>query len=175
MSIYGIDRVRGGPWVKEQLSLEDHRAIQRLVSFLYGLCFWCNSSDHFVSHCPLLQRGSLSLASAPSNTNIANGTIFQGPLPQQPVHLPSIPFLESHHFNVLTPVLNLPGAHNPQIPQNMFCVRCGRTSHVAEMCYATTYWFGDEILGEYVCFRCGWSGYFKYRCYAKRDIWGNPL
>ena len=48
---YGIDNVRGGPWVKVILSDTEKVFIQNLINGETDKCFKCGSGDHFASSC----------------------------------------------------------------------------------------------------------------------------
>eukprot|EP01137_Pigoraptor_chileana_P012326 Opistho-2@64608 len=62
------------------------------------------------------------------------------------------------------------------------CYRCGRTSHWASDCYASTR-AGGGYLGtkayssskDDVCLRCGRASHWARDCYAKTDTAGTPL
>jgi predicted GIY-YIG superfamily endonuclease len=48
---YGIDNVRGGPWVKVILSDTEKVFIQNLINGETDKCFKCGSGDHFANSC----------------------------------------------------------------------------------------------------------------------------
>ena len=59
------------------------------------------------------------------------------------------------------------------------CLRCGRSGHFADTCYAKTDADGDLLSDSSddadSCFRCGRSGHFANACYAKTDVDGDYI
>jgi predicted GIY-YIG superfamily endonuclease len=53
---YGIDNVRGGPWVKVILSDTEKAFIQKIINGETDKCFQCGSGDHFVKDCHMNQN-----------------------------------------------------------------------------------------------------------------------
>ncbi len=62
----------------------------------------------------------------------------------------------------------------PEPKSSVFCVRCGRQSHLADRCHARADINGDALNGQH-CFRCGRESHNAKKCYARSDVWGNPL
>lgn len=56
----------------------------------------------------------------------------------------------------------------------LFCVRCGRTTHEADACYAKKDIEGNHC-PDRCCYRCGRDSHFSTSCYAKSDVWGNKF
>lgn len=52
MAVYGIDAVRGGSYVKIQLSSDTKQNIQREIQGAFALCLRCGSPGHFIRNCP---------------------------------------------------------------------------------------------------------------------------
>ena len=63
------------------------------------------------------------------------------------------------------------------------CSRCGRSSHSAESCYATTTLVGDDMFDSEdsssedgdICYRCGRDTHWAQNCFARTDVHGHPL
>ena len=75
------------------------------------------------------------------------------------------------------------------------CLRCGRTGHWMQQCYARTFVNGNRIISEEVdtsedeledgelvsvtyddaCFRCGRVGHWADHCYARTNVSGRAL
>jgi len=51
MDIYGIENVRGGPWVKPRLSKPTKKEIDRILMFFGNKCFKCGEKGHFSAQC----------------------------------------------------------------------------------------------------------------------------
>lgn len=51
MSVYGIDKVRGGTYISEKLSEEDISFIQKEIWSAQQRCIRCGRSNHLMRHC----------------------------------------------------------------------------------------------------------------------------
>jgi hypothetical protein len=54
------------------------------------------------------------------------------------------------------------------------CYRCGRNTHYANNCYATTHINGN-VLSNITCYRCGRNTHYANNCYATTHINGDSL
>lgn len=52
MEKYGINNVRGGSFVKINLTESDRQTICKMISGATDRCFLCGKSDHFIADCP---------------------------------------------------------------------------------------------------------------------------
>lgn len=72
--------------------------------------------------------------------------------------------------------------------KGLYCVRCGRSNHMVETCFATTTVKGRAILGqkpsskgggrqekEGVCHRCGRQGHYRKKCSEEFDAAGTLI
>jgi len=51
MAMFGIDKVRGGSYVKEHLDEEQIKTIQKEINASMDLCVNCGQADHFIKDC----------------------------------------------------------------------------------------------------------------------------
>jgi hypothetical protein len=53
MSIYGIDKVRGGAYISPNLDPDLIKLIKREFTSNLNLCFKCKQKGHFINNCPM--------------------------------------------------------------------------------------------------------------------------
>lgn len=115
----GVDNVRGGPWVKRNLSSVDIEAIRKMNSHIMNKCFTCGG-DHYTSSCTT-------------------------PEPQQPL-LPPQPRLSTQPVQQeLSFWEMLKAMVSDCMGPRPVCARCGRNSHSAGSCYAVRHLRGYVI------------------------------
>ena len=51
MSQYGIDKVRGGSYVRVNLSQQEKKLLKREIDMAQDMCLSCGSNKHFVNEC----------------------------------------------------------------------------------------------------------------------------
>ena len=169
MSLYGIDKVRGGSYSKIDLSQEEKETLQKEIWGAKDLCIRCGNSNHFVKDC---------YATKDINGNkIEDKEIVVWICENCDKEFENIKSCEKHE-KICKQKIN-----------KKCCNRCGRQNHNSNNCYATTHKDGYEIDDneneldcsskqsdssdlDDCCFRCGREGHFANGCYAKKHING---
>jgi len=148
---HGIDNVRGGSYCRIDLDDAQRQALTTELRSAEGTCFECGRPGHFAGQCP-------------SKREPAKHTKREPAKPANPAK-PAKPAKRKR-------------ASKPAKRDS--CLRCGRSGHSEDTCYATTDVDGDTLSDESdedsdACFRCGRSGHFASACYAKTDVDGDRL
>ena len=60
MSLYGIDNVRGGAFVKLELSENEKEMLKNVIKGTKNQCFKCGNYGHFVNKCPLKTKDKVA-------------------------------------------------------------------------------------------------------------------
>jgi cellular nucleic acid-binding protein len=114
---YGIDHVRGGSYVTIELSSAQQTAIQTELRSAKGQCTRCGQLGHFIKDCrlPIASRGGGGGYSARVKESSEEESSEE----------------ES--------------SEEESSEEEDGCFRCGRTSHFARNCYASTDKYGNKI------------------------------
>jgi cellular nucleic acid-binding protein len=155
---YGIDNVRGGSYVTTELSAAQHTALQTEFRSARGLCTRCGQSGHFVKDCCTDEEESES-----------EEEVWECNTCEKEFENYNTCVLHQRICSRIKPV------PKPVIMHSMpsGCFRCGRTSHFAKDCYAST--VVSHSIRSSSCFRCGRDSHFVKDCYARTDKYGNRI
>ena len=161
MSIYGIDKVRGGTYTKIDLTKEEKDILQKEIWAAKDLCTRCGNSNHFVKDC---------YAKTDINKNKIEEEIIMWICECCDKEFEDIKECEKH-VKICKPKNN-----------KRCCKRCGRQNHNENNCYASIHIDGNQIddssddsnddSNDELCFRCGREGHFANDCYAKKHLKG---
>jgi predicted GIY-YIG superfamily endonuclease len=161
MSKHGIEKVRGGAYIQEELP--DFQELA-LVSELRGardLCINCGCSGHWAKDC----YGKRSPTQVPprKKRNECDRCGRSG-------HSEEICHAKYHRDG--------DRLESDDDSLNEECMRCGRLGHGDDECYAKWHVDGNKLDSEdefEECGRCRRSGHTEKKCHAKRDVDGNDL
>lgn len=213
MLTHGIDLVRGGSYSSVALSAPTTAALQRELWHAKDLCILCGGADHWANNCRL---------GAPSEP-VPRETPVPGPEPALGLLVRETPAPGPEP--ALGPLARVtswlgidfsPGPVSREMPvpgpepfraeppdrrkPAMLCLRCGRSSHEAAECRATSDLLGGPPRGANRdhpppaapaalprsgpgrpsadsprCARCGRRGHSRGTCYAKTSVDGRAL
>eukprot|EP00013_Stygamoeba_regulata_P008676 CAMPEP_0177679326 /NCGR_PEP_ID=MMETSP0447-20121125/29536_1 /TAXON_ID=0 /ORGANISM="Stygamoeba regulata, Strain BSH-02190019" /LENGTH=260 /DNA_ID=CAMNT_0019188495 /DNA_START=108 /DNA_END=890 /DNA_ORIENTATION=+ len=188
MKIHGVENVRGGMYFKVKHDEILVKALEFRLKHDSDLCVECSSSTHFVSQCPkkLQASGYRPQYAVPVGRELPRA---RAPEPRAPSVTRSQPIPQPQQQQRQPQRAPRPSAG---------CARCGRSSHSADRCFASTTEDGYPLFSssdeeqEFVyyrgggggkrrrsvgplCQRCGREGHHHSSCYAKWDIDGDYI
>ena len=132
MNNYGIDNVRGGSYVKLNLSINDKKQINKLNNSTNDKCFNCGKLGHFADNCPELEEDDEEIDSDFEEEIQDNSCYRCG----RPGHYSSSCYAKTDiNGNIIS---------DDDFDDNS-CYRCGRPGHYASNCYAK-----KDINGGYI-------------------------
>jgi cellular nucleic acid-binding protein len=144
MRKYGMDNVRGGPFCKPVLEDSERAVIRQQINALRDVCYLCGLPGHFAGSCRAVPR-------------VASAGSAAGPVKGGGGHVEVLDFDDEDEDE-----------------SSSGCTRCGRDSHTAAQCYATTAVAREAVSS--VCTRCGRDSHTAAaRCYAKTHEAGHRL
>lgn len=123
MKKYGINNVRGGSYCQVNLTDISKKALEIEVLGNSDACFKCGQHGHFSNKCPTDEEN--------------HGVYICGDC--------DIEFKTKRGFDSHKCYTNKRSYRPQYSPKNGACYRCGRTSHYADNCYATTHVRGYEL------------------------------
>lgn len=177
MMQHGIDRVRGGSYSTIQFTAEQQEALKRSLRHAGQKCLKCGRTGHIAVQC--YARTEVALDTGNTMTTTTTKKLNAGRGPQ--VRLASTSRQQQ-------------GQHETR--RAVACERCGRNTHTADRCYATSDVHGCLLVQQLqavvsvtntrtqktgkrcrstCCERCGRDTHTADRCYATKDIHGNLL
>ena len=129
MHKFGIDNVRGGSYVTEELDELQYYTIQKEIWSTKNLCNQCGRNGHFVKNCKYKK-------------DVNGNDIFENGEPWVCEHCDKefetqkgAIFHENIHCKNIT----------KSVKSSVTCYRCGRDGHKSPDCYARTDVDGDDI------------------------------
>jgi predicted GIY-YIG superfamily endonuclease len=138
MSIFGIDKVRGGAYVEVQLSSNQIDLLLRELRSANDLCTRCGGADHFVKDChvQLLSPNKTELP----KTELRNAS-------NHCTRCGRVGHMVKDCYAHLSPnKTDLPKTEQQKTSNH--CSRCGRAGHYAKDCYAKTDVSGGKMAHE---------------------------
>lgn len=139
MSIYGINNVRGGVYVKEILEKGQIESLQKEIWGAKGLCIKCGSNKHWVKDCNIddktIEKKKIE------NNKIKDIKTFDY---NKPKKLHCYKCNRDNHSAkncYATTIIDNGIVYEKKI----YCYRCGRDSHLIKDCYANTDHEGKDL------------------------------
>lgn len=126
MAIHGIDNVRGGSYVQIELSSDQRRSLDTEIWMAQGRCTRCGRTGHFVSVC----QERLDVNGNPTEAQVLE------------VYMCECGEEFESESEVQRHVRSCRGGRNRG---RLACFRCGRDSHLASDCFASTHVRGHRI------------------------------
>jgi hypothetical protein len=219
MSIYGIDNVRGGPFVTANIS--HHKpTIEAMINSMNDLCQNCQQSGHFIKNCPyiipprkneplypevpeipgtktsklssevssndeslisVLTNSFMSWLSEkiePQNSDISinyaapnvNNSSHSSKSPSAAANVNNSSYSSKSSSTAANINNSSYSSKSPSSKNKSLCSQCGRNSHTAGDCYAST-----NIDGQIICIKCGRNSHTAKDCYASTNKNGETL
>jgi predicted GIY-YIG superfamily endonuclease len=166
MAKYGIDNVRGGSYVIEEIDITTKNTLQKEIWAALDCCTKCGRKNHFIKDC----YASKDINGNDIKINDENKTF-------QPNNLTEVLINAVKDITAIT-IKKMLDKNKEDKKQNLYkCKYCkkefdsqkGTTYHENFYCKKKKEENTDK------CFRCGRKGHFKSECYAQTDVNGNKL
>jgi predicted GIY-YIG superfamily endonuclease len=158
MSIYGIDKVRGGSYSNVTLIPDQIKMLERELNHGKGSCLDCGSPDHWVKDCPKeIPIKVLCLRCGWDNHNEdkcrAKINMYGDILTNEPIDPNNLTIKELKAFfdkkKIIYSGCKVKADYVSLFPKLNFtkvvCSKCGRDSHTKERCYAKTHVLGHSL------------------------------
>lgn len=147
MAKYGIDNVRGGAYVSEELDDIQEESLRREIWGAQDRCTCCGRKGHFVKDCYAntdIEGNELEEVSEPPTKKyqVAIPAIKKQIGKKYEAAVPAIPAIKKQvtkRYEAPIPVVK------KQVTKQQECFRCGRTGHYANSCYAKTTRYGSDL------------------------------
>lgn len=168
MAKYGIDNVRGGSYVLEELDPSIKNVLQKEIWGALDLCTRCGRNNHFIKDCYA--------------TKDVNGNDIieedKNPLNKPPATFTDVIINVVKDITTLT-LKNMFENNNTVKPNiknnNLFnCAYCKKEFETQKgATYHENFYCKKKNIDK--CSRCGRKGHFASDCYAQTDVNGNKL
>ena len=162
MLLYGVDKVRGGSYTEIVLPEYKLKCLQDELCTINDLCFKCKRKGHFANQC------------------YAKTTIY-GDLIESEDDVWCCDYCVEVFNSESEAEIHEESCFENFCKRNDLCLRCMRSGHFANKCYAKTTVDGNLIESETDtdtdseienCDRCGRNGHSIDDCYAKKTVDG---
>jgi hypothetical protein len=127
MALYGIDNVRGGTYVTEELDEVQHYTVQKEIWGAKNLCTQCGRDGHFVKNCY-------------SSKDVNGNDICESD-----TDIWECEYCDKEFETEYSCEKHERYCKNKNINSSIICYRCGRSGHKSPDCYARTDVDGNEF------------------------------
>ena len=131
MAVYGIDNVRGGTYVSEELDESQYNTVQKEIWGAKNLCTQCGRDGHFVKYCKYEKD---------VNGNDIYENVWECEYCDKEFETEDS--CEKHERYCKNKNKNM---YKSSVTTAITCYRCGRYGHKSPDCYAKTDVDGDEL------------------------------
>ena len=136
MEKYGINNVRGGSFCEIKLSDNNIITLNQIIKSVTNKCYICGQTDHFSNECKAVFK---KISTINVNEKCDCPTSFFSLHRRGKCVLTNIiSFFDDEDDNVEKLLVQ-------EQKEKDICVRCGRNSHSASTCYATTHVKGHHL------------------------------